>query len=54
MRGTVEIEEALHDSLKETDLLAFQSQLARNQLTRLDHFDHVTDVDLKVRLSSSL
>lgn len=46
---TVEIEESLYEVLKETDLLAFQTKLAiGKQLTRLDHFQDVTDDELMV------
>lgn len=47
----VEIEEALHDAYKETDLLKFEAKLAlEKQLTRLEHFDVVTDDELMVNL----
>lgn len=46
---TIQIEEELHNALKETDLLAFQHKLAiEKQLTKIEHFDHVTDDELKV------
>ncbi|KAK6111795.1 Protein tyrosine kinase family protein [Brugia pahangi] len=44
----VYIEEALQDVLKETDLVNFERKLCVElQLSRLDHFDHVTDDELK-------
>lgn len=45
----VYIEEALQDVLKETDLVNFERKLCVElQLSRLEHFDHVTDDELKV------
>ncbi|KAI6205856.1 Non-specific protein-tyrosine kinase [Aphelenchoides besseyi] len=45
---TVQIEESLHDALKETDLLSFQHVLvAEKQLTKIEHFQHVTDDELQ-------
>uniref|UniRef100_A0AAF5PJM2 non-specific protein-tyrosine kinase n=1 Tax=Wuchereria bancrofti TaxID=6293 RepID=A0AAF5PJM2_WUCBA len=44
----VYIEEALQDVLKETDLVNFERKLCVElQLSRLEHFDHVTDDELK-------
>ncbi|VDK72097.1 unnamed protein product [Onchocerca ochengi] len=44
----VYIEEALQDVLKETDLVNFERKLCVElQLSRLEHFDHVTDEELK-------
>lgn len=52
---TIQIEESLHDALKETDLLSFQHKLAvEKQLTKIEHFDHVTDEELKVCLLLNL
>lgn len=49
MKANVEIEETLYEVLKETDLLSFQAKLAlEKQLTRLDHFNDVTDDELQV------
>jgi hypothetical protein len=46
---TIQIEESLHDALKETDLLSFQHKLAiEKQLTKIEHFDHVKDAELVV------
>ncbi|KAI6173971.1 Non-specific protein-tyrosine kinase [Aphelenchoides besseyi] len=45
---TIQIEESLHDALKETDLLSFQHVLvAEKQLTKIEHFQHVTDDELQ-------
>uniref|UniRef100_A0A915D8C8 Non-specific protein-tyrosine kinase n=1 Tax=Ditylenchus dipsaci TaxID=166011 RepID=A0A915D8C8_9BILA len=47
MAATVDIEEALYEVFRETDLVSFQSKLAvEKQLTRLDHFQDVTDDEL--------
>lgn len=52
MEGGVYIEEALQDVLKETDLVNFERKLCVDlQLSRLQHFDHVTDEELKVTAS---
>jgi hypothetical protein len=49
MPETACIDEALQEVFAETDLLAFQSRLVFDkQLTRLEHFYHVTDKELKV------
>ncbi|KAM3728933.1 Tyrosine-protein kinase [Dirofilaria immitis] len=48
MEESVYIEEALQDVLKETDLVNFERKLCVElQLSRLEHFDHVTDDELK-------
>ncbi|KAI1730351.1 protein tyrosine kinase domain-containing protein [Ditylenchus destructor] len=48
MKTSVEIEETLYEVFKETDLLSFQTKLAlEKQLTRLDHFNDVTDDELQ-------
>ncbi|EFO16086.1 hypothetical protein LOAG_12423 [Loa loa] len=48
MGEAVYIEEALQDVLKETDLVNFERKLCVElQLSRLEHFDHVTDDELK-------
>lgn len=45
----VYIEEALKDVLRETDLVNFERKLCVElQLSRLEHFDHVNDDELKV------
>ncbi|VDN39189.1 unnamed protein product, partial [Gongylonema pulchrum] len=50
MDGCVYIEEALLEVLKETDLINFERKLCIDlQLSRLQHFDHVTDDELKVK-----
>lgn len=49
MEGGVYIEEALQDVLKRTDLLNFERKLCVDlQLSRLEHFDHITDDELTV------
>lgn len=49
MESGVYIEEALLEVLKETDLISFQRKLCVElQLLRLEHFNHVTDDELKV------
>lgn len=51
MERRVYIEEALRDVLNETDLTGFAKKLYIDlQLSRLDHFDHVTDEELKVTI----
>ncbi|CAG9530327.1 unnamed protein product [Cercopithifilaria johnstoni] len=48
MGESMYIEEALQDVLKETDLINFKRKLCVElQLSRLEHFDHVTDDELK-------
>ncbi|VDM28504.1 unnamed protein product [Toxocara canis] len=48
MESGIYIEEALLEVLKETDLLNFERKLCVElQLMRLEHFDHVTDDELK-------
>lgn len=48
MKAKAEIEQALYEALKETDLLAFKAKLALDkQLTRLEHFEDVTDEELR-------
>uniref|UniRef100_A0A0M3HGL6 non-specific protein-tyrosine kinase n=1 Tax=Ascaris lumbricoides TaxID=6252 RepID=A0A0M3HGL6_ASCLU len=48
MESGVYIEEALLEVLKETDLISFQRKLCVElQLLRLEHFNHVTDDELK-------
>ncbi|KAI6191231.1 Non-specific protein-tyrosine kinase [Aphelenchoides bicaudatus] len=43
----IQIEEALYVCLKEVDLLSFQHKLAvEKQLSKVEHFDHVTDEEL--------
>lgn len=52
MESGVYSEEALLEVLKETDLISFQRKLCIElQLLRLEHFDHVTDDELKVCLA---
>uniref|UniRef100_A0A158R452 non-specific protein-tyrosine kinase n=1 Tax=Syphacia muris TaxID=451379 RepID=A0A158R452_9BILA len=47
MRSEVYIEEALLEVFNETDLVKFQAKLCVDlQLSRLEHFDHVTDDEL--------
>jgi hypothetical protein len=49
MAGNNYIEEALLEVLTETDLLGFKRKLCVElQLSRLDHFEHVHDDELKV------
>lgn len=49
MKNRIEIEETLHDVYTKTDLLKFEAKLAaEKQLTRLEHFDVVTDDELVV------
>lgn len=46
------MDEALLEVLNETDLMNFERKLAVElQMTRLEHFDHVTDDELKVFLT---
>lgn len=46
---TMDEENLLYEILKETDLLKFQDDLAlKLQITKIEHFDHVKDSDLKV------
>ncbi|KAI1727220.1 Protein kinase domain containing protein [Ditylenchus destructor] len=48
MKTSVEIEETLCEVLKETYLFSFETKLAlEKQLTRLDHFNDVTDDELQ-------
>lgn len=52
MLSKVEIEQALYEALKETDLLSFKTKLAvEKQLTRLEHFEDVTDDELRVKFN---
>ncbi len=47
--SVVEVEETLVEVLREQDLVRFQEKLAFDkQLTRLEHFLHVTDDELMV------
>ncbi|VDM95045.1 unnamed protein product [Thelazia callipaeda] len=55
MEEGVYIEEALQDVLKETDLMNFKRKLCVElQLLRLEHFDHITDHELKYHALSGL
>lgn len=49
MSDEIYVEEALLEVLNETDLSKFQAKLCIDlQLSRLEHFDHVTDDELHV------
>jgi len=49
MDSGVEVEEVLLEVLREQALTQFQEKLTlQKQLTRLDHFQHVTDDELLV------